>query len=65
MQVKNFGKQGRTKYTHLTDQDTTKWDSPWANPTDPLRLKYNKRVLVSMDILIDLLYHSRWQELNP
>ncbi|XP_065051045.1 microfibrillar-associated protein 1-like [Rhopilema esculentum] len=30
MQVKNFGRSGRTKYTHLTDQDTTeKTDSPW------------------------------------
>lgn len=29
MQVKNFGRCGRTKYTHLVDQDTTKFDSPW------------------------------------
>eukprot|EP00117_Sycon_ciliatum_P026078 scpid79785/ scgid21490/ Microfibrillar-associated protein 1 len=31
MQVKNFGRTGRTKYTHLVDQDTTSFDSPWAN----------------------------------
>ncbi|KAL3276571.1 hypothetical protein HHI36_011945 [Cryptolaemus montrouzieri] len=33
MQVKNFGRSGRTKYTHLVDQDTTQFDSPWANDT--------------------------------
>ncbi|XP_050296710.1 microfibrillar-associated protein 1 [Anthonomus grandis grandis] len=30
MQVKNFGRSGRTKYTHLVDQDTTHFDSPWS-----------------------------------
>ncbi|RWS27282.1 microfibrillar-associated protein 1-like protein [Leptotrombidium deliense] len=30
MQVKNFGRSGRTKYTHLVDQDTTAFDSPWS-----------------------------------
>ncbi|XP_002128231.2 microfibrillar-associated protein 1-like [Ciona intestinalis] len=30
MQVKNFGRSGRTKYTHLVDQDTTIFDSPWT-----------------------------------
>lgn len=33
MQVKNFGRSGRTKYTHLVDQDTTAFDSPWVDET--------------------------------
>ena len=39
MQVKNFGRSGRTKYTHLLDQDTTKEDSPWAADTN-MALKF-------------------------
>ena len=35
MQVKKFGFAGRTKYTHLKDQDTTQvW--PRGNPSPPL-----------------------------
>ncbi|KAJ0001829.1 hypothetical protein NQD34_001625 [Periophthalmus magnuspinnatus] len=30
MQVKNFGRSGRTKYTHLVDQDTTSFNSAWS-----------------------------------
>jgi len=30
MQVKNFGRSGRTKYTHLLHQDTTELESPWS-----------------------------------
>jgi len=33
MQVKNFGRSGRTKYTHLVDQDTTGRDNPWFPDT--------------------------------
>ena len=33
MQVKNFGRSGRTKYTHLVDQDTTEFDAAWAQET--------------------------------
>jgi len=33
MQVKNFGRAGRTKYTHLKNEDTSKQDDPWAAAT--------------------------------
>lgn len=43
MQVKHFGRAGRTKWTHLVDQDTTEWDTPWTT-NDPLRAKYNQKM---------------------
>jgi microfibrillar-associated protein 1 len=33
MQVKNFGRSGRTKYTHLVDQDSTQFDAAWSQET--------------------------------
>lgn len=33
MQVKNFGRSGQTKWTHLANEDTTQWDSAWAQET--------------------------------
>lgn len=39
MQVKNFGRSGRTKYTHLLDQDTTSYESPW-NQDNALSSKF-------------------------
>ncbi|KAI8993645.1 splicing factor, Prp19-binding domain-containing protein [Pilobolus umbonatus] len=38
-QVKNFGLAGRTKYTHLVDQDTSQRDSPWEKPLAKRRRK--------------------------
>ncbi|GBG72659.1 hypothetical protein CBR_g12232 [Chara braunii] len=43
MQVKHFGRSGRTKWTHLVAEDTTQWDNPWTY-NDPLRVKYNNKM---------------------
>ncbi|XP_053385164.1 microfibrillar-associated protein 1-like [Mercenaria mercenaria] len=42
MQVKNFGRSGRTKYTHLVDQDTTQFDSPWVSDT-AMNIKFHNQ----------------------
>eukprot|EP00898_Chlorokybus_atmophyticus_P005553 jgi/Chlat1/599/Chrsp103S00949 len=43
MQVKHFGRSGRTKWTHLVAEDTTSWDNPWTF-NDPLRQKYTNKM---------------------
>ncbi|CAF3081679.1 unnamed protein product [Rotaria sp. Silwood2] len=42
MQVKNFGMAGRTKYTHLVDQDTTSFLSPWTSDKQSNKKFYNE-----------------------
>ncbi|KAB2597220.1 microfibrillar-associated protein 1-like [Pyrus ussuriensis x Pyrus communis] len=41
--VKHFGRSGRTKWTHLVNEDTTDWNNPWTY-NDPLRAKYNAKM---------------------
>jgi microfibrillar-associated protein 1 len=43
LQVKNFGKRGRTKYTHLMDQDTTKFNER-LQVDEKLQQKYLQQV---------------------
>ncbi|GAB4819558.1 hypothetical protein N2152v2_006604 [Parachlorella kessleri] len=49
MQVKNFGRRGRTKWTHLVSEDTTNFESPWAQ-NDVLRLKYNQKMAAAEQV---------------
>lgn len=43
MQVKHFGRSGRTKWTHLVVEDTTNWSNPWTY-NDQLRASYNTKM---------------------
>lgn len=43
MQVKHFGRSGRTKWTHLVEEDTTDWGAPWAH-NDAMRSAYNSKM---------------------
>lgn len=43
MQVKHFGRSGRTKWTHLVNEDTTDWNNPWT-ANCPLRAKYDTKM---------------------
>ncbi|CAN1272003.1 Microfibrillar-associated protein 1 [Linum perenne] len=43
MQVKHFGRSGRTKWTHLVNEDTTDWDNPWTF-NDQIRAKYTGKM---------------------
>lgn len=54
MQVKNFGLAGRTKYTHLLDQDTTSKnkESPWVADKETM-MKYHKKHGGGMKELFD------------
>lgn len=52
MQVKNFGRSGRTKYTHLVDQDSTQFDSPWVSETAQ-NLKFATTQAAGMKQLFD------------
>uniref|UniRef100_A0A803N8R6 Micro-fibrillar-associated protein 1 C-terminal domain-containing protein n=1 Tax=Chenopodium quinoa TaxID=63459 RepID=A0A803N8R6_CHEQI len=51
MQVKHFGRSGRTKWTHLVNEDTTDWNNP------PLREQFGIQLIPSVHGSINL-HHS-------
>lgn len=53
MQVKKFGRSGRTKYTHLVDQDTTQFDSPWCGETLPQNARFHATARAGMKNVFD------------
>lgn len=61
MQVKNFGRSGRTKYTHLVDQDTTARDSPWIEQT-PQTTKFFSTQAAGMKPIFDRPSKRRKQD---
>ncbi|ORX90374.1 hypothetical protein K493DRAFT_318034 [Basidiobolus meristosporus CBS 931.73] len=42
LQVKNFGRAGQTKYTHLVDQDTSSKDAPWFQNSELTKRSVSK-----------------------
>ncbi|EFJ16897.1 hypothetical protein SELMODRAFT_421618 [Selaginella moellendorffii] len=43
MQVKGFGRRGRVKWTHLVNEDTSRWDTPWSSNNE-FRAQYDKKM---------------------
>ncbi|XXG55940.1 hypothetical protein AAC387_Pa03g3489 [Persea americana] len=63
MQVNNFGRRGRTKWTLLLNEDTTDWNSLWAC-NELLQKKYNDK-MAGMDAPIARLKGSKKLKVSP
>ncbi|KRX21617.1 Microfibrillar-associated protein 1 [Trichinella nelsoni] len=62
MQVKNFGKAGRTKWTHLVAEDTTDFQSPWVSESVQNLKFYHNHAAAARDIFVrpyqDFIVHE-------